>query len=257
MSHRGRATTPSSTTTRPSRSSERTASSSRLGELARRRRRRPAASSRAAAGTSPRTALACARAPRGSRATGSSTASGHAPQRGTRARQTSRRDPSAPEPRADENASPVRRWTRSTFTSTGSTSSPKAKQRTAAAVYGPDAGQLGQVVGPAVVARRPARRGGGSAPRRLYPSPCHSRITSAGEAAASASTRRPALEPGEVARDDALDLRLLQHHLADEDRVRVARAPPREVAPVRREPLEQQLLHACEGTRVIEHGRQA
>ena len=38
---------------------------------------------------------------------------------------------------------------------------------------------------------------------------------------------RPPLEPGEVARDDAVDLRLLEHDLRDEDRVRVARPPSR------------------------------
>ncbi len=44
--------------------------------------------------------------------------------------------------------------------------------------------------------------------------------------------RRPALEPATPARDHALDLRLLQHHLADEDRVRIAGLPPREIPPV-------------------------
>ena len=55
--------------------------------------------------------------------------------------------------------------------------------------------------------------------------------------------RGPALEPGAIARNDALDLRLLEHHLADEDRVRVARPPPRQVAAVLREPGEELLLH--------------
>ena len=44
---------------------------------------------------------------------------------------------------------------------------------------------------------------------------------------ASARARQPA-------RDHARDLRLLQHHLGDEDRVRVARPAPRQVAPVLR-----------------------
>ena len=38
---------------------------------------------------------------------------------------------------------------------------------------------------------------------------------------------RPPPEPPLVPRDDTLDLRLLQHHLADEDRVRISRPAPR------------------------------
>jgi len=49
---------------------------------------------------------------------------------------------------------------------------------------------------------------------------------------------RPALEPREVARDDALYLRLLEHHLGDEDRVRIARPPPGQITPVLRVPGE-------------------
>ena len=54
---------------------------------------------------------------------------------------------------------------------------------------------------------------------------------------------RPALEPVQVPRDDALHLRLLEHDLADEDRVRIACPPPRQVAslecvPVAEGPLE-------------------
>ena len=55
---------------------------------------------------------------------------------------------------------------------------------------------------------------------------------------------RPALEPGEVARDDPVDLGLLQHHLGDEDRVRVTCPAPREIASGAPEPLDQELLHA-------------
>ena len=45
-------------------------------------------------------------------------------------------------------------------------------------------------------------------------------------------------------RDHARHLRLLEHHLGDEDRVRVARAPPGQiVAAVCREPPEQRFLH--------------
>ena len=51
--------------------------------------------------------------------------------------------------------------------------------------------------------------------------------------------RRPALQPRLVARDHARDLRLLEHHLRDEDRVGVRGPPPRQVAAVRRVPVEQ------------------
>lgn len=40
---------------------------------------------------------------------------------------------------------------------------------------------------------------------------------------------------------------LLRHHLGNEDRVRIARAPPREVAPVCSEPGQEQLVHPCGG----------
>ena len=54
---------------------------------------------------------------------------------------------------------------------------------------------------------------------------------------------RPALEPREIARRDALDLGLLEHHLRNEDRVRIPRPAPRQVAAVVREPCEQGSLH--------------
>ena len=38
---------------------------------------------------------------------------------------------------------------------------------------------------------------------------------------------RPALQPRRPALDHAVDLRLLQHHLANEDGVRIARVAPR------------------------------
>ena len=55
---------------------------------------------------------------------------------------------------------------------------------------------------------------------------------------------RPPFEPARVARHDPLDLRLLQHDLADEDRVRVARASPGKLAGVLPVPRQQQGLHA-------------
>jgi hypothetical protein len=45
-------------------------------------------------------------------------------------------------------------------------------------------------------------------------------------------------------RDDALDLRLLKHHLADEDRVRISCAAPGEIAPVAPIPGKERLLHS-------------
>jgi hypothetical protein len=57
--------------------------------------------------------------------------------------------------------------------------------------------------------------------------------------------RRPALQPGEIAGDNAVDLRLLEHHLGDEDRVGIARLPPRKVAAVGPKPLSKQTLAHC------------
>ena len=50
--------------------------------------------------------------------------------------------------------------------------------------------------------------------------------------------RGPALEPGVPTRDHALDLCLLQHHLADEDRVWVLRVAPGQFPPVCVEPSQ-------------------
>ena len=44
---------------------------------------------------------------------------------------------------------------------------------------------------------------------------------------------RPTFEPRSPPFDHAIHLCLLEHHLADEDRVRVARVPPRQIASVR------------------------
>ena len=55
----------------------------------------------------------------------------------------------------------------------------------------------------------------------------------------------PALEPGHKAGDHALHLRLLQHHLGDEDRVGIAGPTPGQVASVLREPGEQGCLHGA------------
>ena len=58
----------------------------------------------------------------------------------------------------------------------------------------------------------------------------------------------PALQPGLVPRHDAADLRLLEHHLGDEDRVRVARPAPRQIGAVRGKPGEEPGVHAHEST---------
>jgi hypothetical protein len=55
--------------------------------------------------------------------------------------------------------------------------------------------------------------------------------------------RREALQEALVERDRARHLDLLQHHLGDQDAPGVARAPPRQVAPVLVEPREQLLPH--------------
>ena len=105
-----------------------------------------------------------------------------------------------------------------------------------------DSGQLGQILGPAL--------GGDetSSPMQVEPPPVvaetlplanHLRRARRGERL----DRRPALEEGEIARNDARDLRLLEHDLGDEDRVRVARFPPGQVAALRPKPLEEQFLH--------------
>src|SRR5207248_10127208 len=54
---------------------------------------------------------------------------------------------------------------------------------------------------------------------------------------------RPALEPGLPARDDAVDLGLLRHHLRDEDRVWVAGLAPRQIASETAEPSQKAVFH--------------
>ena len=105
-----------------------------------------------------------------------------------------------------------------------------------------DAGKRRQVVGPAVTRDR---LGGAveidGAPVVSQPLPLSNHVgcRRCGERLG----RRPALEPREVPGHDAVDLRLLEHDLGHEDRVRVARPSPGQVARVGREPLGQQSLH--------------
>ena len=111
---------------------------------------------------------------------------------------------------------------RATFVSTGSTASPNAWLRIAAAVYGPMPGSSVRSSGQPCSAI--AQRGAVEverAPVVAEPLPGADHV--AGRRCGERRRIGPALEPLEPARDHALDLRLLQHHLADEDRVRVAR----------------------------------
>jgi len=142
------------------------------------------------------------------------------------------------------NAWPVRSETRRTLTSTGRTSRPSAKFATAAAVYGPDAGELGEVVRPAV--RCDVLRGAKEVEAAaVVPEPLPGSDDVRGRCRSERLGGGPTLEPIDVARHDAFHLRLLQHHLGDEDRVRVARVPPRQVAAVRGVPGEQGGLHGA------------
>ena len=154
---------------------------------------------RGAGGTSPRTALASASAPHGHRETGTTAASGHESHRGMRAMQIVAPRSMSAWADAALNDSPVRRSTRSTFTSTGSTSSPNAKQRIAAAVYGPTPGSSvrssGQPVG------RHALRGAVEvqrAPVVAEPLPLPDHV--GGSRRRERVDGRPALQPGLVAR---------------------------------------------------------
>ena len=56
----------------------------------------------------------------------------------------------------------------------------------------------------------------------------HIRLAGRGERLEAGETGEPALEVG----DDRGDLRLLEHELRDEDRVRIGGAPPREIATI-------------------------
>src|SRR5207253_4496683 len=61
---------------------------------------------------------------------------------------------------------------------------------------------------------------------------------------------RPALEPGEVARHDSRDLRLLEHHLRDEDCVRIPRTPPGQVPARPAMPGQERIPHWTDSRRL-------
>ena len=148
------ATTAARDVTSPSRASDAIASSS-SGCVA--GGDRAQGDARAAAGTSPRTATACAaarsagraRAARGQRAVAAARDAREA-DRGAEVEQRLRA--------CAVEASPVRSCTRRTFVSTGSTSRPNAKLPTAAAVYGPTPGSSVRSSGQPVVGDRRAAR---------------------------------------------------------------------------------------------------
>jgi hypothetical protein len=107
---------------------------------------------------------------------------------------------------------------------------------------GPNAGKLPQIFGPALssdLLRGAMQIQAAAVVAEPLPGPDDLRRTSGRQC----YHRRPPLQPGEVTRDHALDLRLLQHHLRDKDRVRISRPPPGEVASAFREPGKQGGLH--------------
>ena len=126
--------------------------------------------------------------------------------------------------------------------STTAASASKANASTARAVYGPDARQRQQASRACAGTRRAATTAGGRGvevrrPTRVaeaLPQPQH-----VAERRRRARRRRgERLEEREVLRHHPRHLRLLQHHLAHQDRPRVAGAAPRQVAQPRRGPAE-------------------
>ena len=185
------------------------------------RRRRGAAAPPAAAGTTPRTATASAAARTAARATGSAPRAGRRSQRG-HARQAHGRA------EIEERLQRLRaeRVSRSLL-DPGDVRVDREHGLAVGLVadrggrVGADARERRQVVRPAVRRddlRRPVQADRAAVVAEPLPLPDHVGGRGCGER----GRRRPALEPGEPAWDHALDLRLLQHHFRDEDRVRVA-----------------------------------
>ena len=207
-----------------------------------------AAAPRGAGGTSPRSATACAAARSGARATGSRSASGQRRSAECGRGRSSRRGRTAPARTPARTRARSAPGPRARSCRPGSTASPKAKFRIAAAVYGPTPGSLVRSSGQpraATTARRAVQAERAPVVAEPLPLADHLRRRRRPRAPrASASAR--ASEP---ARDDALDLRLLQHHLADEDRVRIARPAPGQIAAVFRVPRREELVHGREPSR--------
>lgn len=112
----------------------------------------------------------------------------------------------------------------------------------------PDSGELGEIVRPAIDgdALRCSMQVQRS-PVVAEPLPLADHIRCRGRC--QRIEGRPAIEPGDVPRDDSPDRRLLKHDLADEDRVRISRAPPRKVATRCLEPGEEQRLYSWDAMR--------
>ena len=105
-----------------------------------------------------------------------------------------------------------------------------------------DPRQLGQVGRPALRRDplcRPVQRERPPVVAQALPLPDHVR----GRRRRERRCGRPALEPALEPRRDACCLRLLQHHLGDEDRVRIAGSAPGQVALGPLVPSKQQLVH--------------
>ena len=224
---RGRRTTPpSTTTTRPARASRRHRRRAPPRPVARSRRdaaRRPALPERALeARLLPRRLVARP-------ADGHTPASGQSPHRGTRARQTV-----APRSISACAAAPVNVVARAPLDPLDVDVARAGRPRRTRSCGAP----------PPCTGRRPGARSGRRAsrePRRRCRAVERKRAPVVAEAlpldddvgrrcGRERLDGRPSLEPALVAWDDAIDLRLLEHHLRDEDRVRVARSAPRQVA---------------------------
>ena len=148
----------------------------------------------------------------------------------------------------------ARSSTRRMFVSSGATGRSNANARTARAVYGPTPGQGGQRLervghAAAVVLDDPdRRRAEGDRPAVVAepaPRPDDGRRRDRGERGRRRERRD---EPLPRLRG-ASRLRLLRDDLGDEDRPRVARPPEREVAAVRRVPVEDGALDLAEAHR--------
>ena len=106
----------------------------------------------------------------------------------------------------------------------------------------PDARQIGEIVRPTM--RRDLLRCAMQVqPAPVVAEPLPGANDLRGRSRGERLDRGPPLQPGEVPRDDSLDLGLLQHDLGNENRIRVSGLPPRQVAAVLREPGEQGGLH--------------
>ena len=195
-----------------------------------RRPPRHAGRRRAVAGTSPRTSTACAAARSAVRATGTATPAG------TLRSGDARKADGGAEVEERLGARSVERLARPLLDPAHvrvdrEDVAPEGEVSDRRSGVGPDAGQFGQVVRP------PVRRDVGCSPVQAdrppvvaQPLPLDDRL--GGRGCGQRLDGRPPLEPPLVPGDHPLDLGLLQHHLADEDRVGIPCVPPGEVTAV-------------------------